>query len=49
MKQIDKIKRDIAEITESLELAGYLDSVTTAAVYIVRKNIQMKWFLRIED
>lgn len=38
MKQIDKIKRDIAEITEPLELAGYLDGITTAAAIYCKKE-----------
>ena len=38
MKQIDKIKRDIAEITEPLELAGYLDGITMAAVLYCKKE-----------
>ena len=38
MKQIDKIKRDIAEITEPLELAGYLDGITAAAAIYCKKE-----------
>ena len=38
MKQIDKIKRDIAEITEPLELAGYLDGITMAAAIYCKKE-----------
>lgn len=38
MKQIDKIKRDIAEITEPFELAGYLDSITIAAAIYCKKE-----------
>lgn len=38
MKQIDKIKKDIAEITEPLELAGYLDGITMAAVLYCKKE-----------
>lgn len=38
MKQIDKIKRDIAEITEPFELAGYLDGITMAAAIYCKKE-----------
>lgn len=38
MKQIDKIKRDIAEITEPFELAGYLDGIATAAAIYCKKE-----------
>lgn len=38
MKQIDKIKKDIAEITEPFELAGYLDGITTAAAIYCKKE-----------
>ena len=38
MKQIDKIKRDITEITEPLELAGYFDGIATAAAIYCKKE-----------
>lgn len=38
MKQIDKIKKDIAEISEPFELAGYLDGITMAAVLYCKKE-----------
>ena len=38
MKQIDKIKKDIAEIIEPFELAGYLDGITTAAAIYCKKE-----------
>ncbi len=38
MKQIDKIKKDIAEISEPFELAGYLDGITTAAAIYCKKE-----------
>lgn len=38
MKQIDKVKKDIAEITETFELAGYLDGITTAAAIYCKKE-----------
>ena len=38
MKQIDKIKKDIAEIKEPFELAGYLDGITTAAAIYCKKE-----------
>lgn len=38
MKQIDKIKKDISEISESLELAGYLDGITAAAAIYCKKE-----------
>lgn len=38
MKQIDKIKKDIIEITEPLEMAGYLDGMTAAAAVYCKKE-----------
>lgn len=38
MKQIDKIKKDISEISEPFELAGYLDGITAAAAIYCKKE-----------
>ena len=38
MTQLEKIKKDISEITQSVEFAGYLDGIKTAAILYCMKN-----------
>lgn len=38
MTQLEKIKKDISEITQSVEFAGYLDGIKTAAILYCMEN-----------
>ena len=38
MTQLEKIKKDISEITQTVEFAGYLDGIKTAAILYCMTN-----------
>lgn len=38
MRELDKIKKEIANISSSMEMAGYLDGIKACAVMYCREN-----------